>query len=145
MGTFALGGLPGSLAGRCNLVLSRQIDSFKANNPAEAAAILFGQHYAEHLDGIDPQAVANLGNYYTPSQVREIIGYVYFIMFTNLSGNTVDAVLERVRGTGRPITIVEGVTGVVLAPVLLLLVVLVKAGKLIGTDKRRAKRNRATQ
>jgi AhpD family alkylhydroperoxidase len=123
-----------------NQILSSQLDSLKANSPAEAAAILFGQHYAEQLGEIDPESVENLRNYFTQSQVREIVGYVYFITFTNLSGNTVDAVLERGRGQGRPITVVEGVTGVVLAPILLLLVVLVKAGKLIGTDKRRAKR-----
>jgi hypothetical protein len=89
---------------------------------------------------IDPESVKNLRKYFTQSQVREIVGYVYFITFTNLGGNTVDAVLERVRGPGRPITVVEGISGVVLAPILLLLVVLVKAGKLIGTDRRRAKR-----
>ena len=128
-----------------NRILSSQLDSLKVNSPAEAAAILFGQHYAEHLGEIDPESVTNLGNYFTQAQVREIVGYVYFITFTNLSGNTVDAVLKRVRGHGRPITVVEGVTGVVLAPILLLLVVLVKAGKLIGTDKRRATRHRPLQ
>jgi AhpD family alkylhydroperoxidase len=128
-----------------NQILSSQLDSLKANSPAEAAAILFGQHYAEHLGEIDPESLKNLRKYFTQSQVREIVGYVYFITFTNLSGNTVDAVLERVRGPGRPITVVEGISGVVLAPILLLLVVLVKAGKLIGTDRRRAKRHRPAQ
>ena len=128
-----------------NQILSSQLDSLKANSPAEAAAILFGQHYAEHLGEIDPESVKNLRKYFTQSQVREIVGYVYFITFTNLSGNTVDAVLERVRGPGRPITVVEGISGVVLAPILLLLVVLVKAGKLIGTDRRRARRHRPAQ
>ena len=128
-----------------NLILSSQLDSLKADSPAEAAAILFGQHYAEHPGEIDPESVKNLRQYFTQPQVREIIGYVYFITFTNLGGNTVDAVLERVRGPGRPITVVEGITGVVLAPILLLLVVLVKAGKLIGTDRRRARRNRPSR
>ena len=39
----------------------------------------------------------------------------------------------------------EGVVGAVLAPVLFVLVLLVKLGKLVGTDKRRAKRHRASQ
>jgi hypothetical protein len=87
--------------------------------------------------------VTNLRKYFSPAQVREIVGYVFFITFTNLSGNTVDALLERVRGKGRPITVFEAVVGAVLAPILFLLVLLVKAGKFIGADKRRAARHRA--
>ena len=59
-----------------NQILSSQDDSLKANDPAEAAAILFGQHYAEHLDEIDPESVKNLRNYFSQAQVREIVGYV---------------------------------------------------------------------
>ena len=128
-----------------NQILSNQDDSLQANDPAEAAAILFGQHYAEHLDEIDPESVKNLRNYFSQAEVREIVGYVFFITFTNLSGNTVDALLERIRGKGRPITVFEGVVGAVLAPILLVLVSLVKLGKLVGTDKRRAKRHRSAQ
>ena len=43
------------------------------------------------------------------------------------------------------ITVFEGVAGAVLAPVLFVLVALVKLGKLIGTDKRRSARNRSSQ
>jgi AhpD family alkylhydroperoxidase len=125
-----------------NQILSLQDDSLQAHDPAEAAAILFGQHYAEHLDQIDPDALKSLQSCFSQAEIREIVGYVYFITFTNLSGNTVDVVLERLLGKGRPITVVEAVAGVGLAPVLLLLVLLVKLGKLVGTDKRRAKRHR---
>ena len=128
-----------------NQILSHQDDSLKASDPAEAAAILFGQHYAEQLDEIDPESVKNLHNYFSPAQVREIVGYVYFITFTNLSGNTVDALLDRVRGKGRPITVFEGVVGAALAPILFALVALVKLGKITGTDKRRAARHRSSQ
>jgi AhpD family alkylhydroperoxidase len=128
-----------------NRILSNQDGSLKANDPGEAAAILFGQHYAEHLGEIDPESVKNLRNFFNPAQVREILGYVYFITFTNLSGNTVDALLERIRGQGRPITVFEGVVGAVLAPILFVLVLLVKLGKLFGTDQRRAARHRSPQ
>lgn len=128
-----------------NQILSNQDGSLKASDPAEAAAILFGQHYAEHLDTIDPDAVKNLRNYFSEAEVREIVGYVYFITFTNLSGNTVDVLLDRIRGKGRPITVFEGVVGAGLAPILLLLVSLVKLGKLVGTDQWRAKRHRSSQ
>jgi AhpD family alkylhydroperoxidase len=128
-----------------NRILSSQKDSLKADDPAEAAAILFGQHYAEHLGEIDPESVKNLRNYFSPAQVRELLGYVYFITFTNLSGNTVDALVERIRSKGRPITVFEGVVGAILAPILFALVLLVKAGKLLGTDKRRGARHRSDQ
>ena len=124
-------------------ILGSMDDSLATSDPGEAAAILFGQHYAEHLDRIDPDAVLNLHHHFSEAQVREIVAYVYFITFTNLSGNTVDVVLERLRGEGRPLTVVEGVAGVVLAPVLLVLLALVKLGKIVGTDKRRAKRRRS--
>ncbi|MGB3428759.1 MAG: carboxymuconolactone decarboxylase family protein [Burkholderiaceae bacterium] len=125
-----------------NQILGNQDGALKANDPAEAAAILFGQHYAEQLGKIDPDSILNLRNHFSAAQVREILAYVYFITFTNLSGNTVDAVLERIRGEGRPLTVVEGTAGVALAPLLLVLVALIKMGKIIGMDKRRAKRNR---
>jgi AhpD family alkylhydroperoxidase len=128
-----------------NQILGQQNESLQAKDPAEAVAILFGQHYAEHFNQIDPESVKNLHNYFSPAQVREIVGYVYFITFTNLSGNTVDALLDRIRGEGRPITAFEVVVGGLLAPILLVLVLLVKLGKLIGTDKRRAKRHRPSQ
>jgi AhpD family alkylhydroperoxidase len=125
-----------------NQILSLRSDTLQAHDPAEAAAILFGQRYAEQLDRIDPDALKLLAGHFSQSEIREILGYVYFITFTNLSGNTVDAVLERLLGGGRPITVVEGVAGVGLSPVLALLILLVKLGKLVGADKRRAKRNR---
>lgn len=128
-----------------NKILSSQDRSLEASDPAEAAAILFGQHYAEQLGKTDPESVKNLSNYFSPAQVREILAFVHFITFTNLSGNTVDALLDRIRGKGDPITVFQGVAGALLAPILFVLLALVKLGKLIGTDKRRAKRNRAVQ
>jgi AhpD family alkylhydroperoxidase len=129
---------------RIGQILGSQDRSPEADDPAEAAAIRFGQSYAQHQDEIDPDSVKNLRAYFSQSQAREIVGYVLFITFTNLSGNTVDVVLDRVRGKGRPITVFEGVAGTVLAPVLLVLVSLVALGKLVGTDTRRAKRHRHT-
>jgi AhpD family alkylhydroperoxidase len=126
-----------------NRILMDQDDDLKAEKPAEAAAILFGQHYAEHLGEIDPASVSNLGNYFDEAQVREILCYVHFISFTNLSGNTVDVVLDRIKGKGRPITVFEAVVGSLLAPILFALLVLVKLGKILGIEKRRAARNSA--
>jgi AhpD family alkylhydroperoxidase len=86
-----------------NQILSQQIDSLQAKNPAEAAAILFDQHYAEHLERFDPEAIENLRQYYDDGQVREILGYVRVITFGNLLGNTLEDVLGRFQRRGRVI------------------------------------------
>jgi hypothetical protein len=80
-----------------NQILGQQIESLQARNPAEAAAILFAQHYAEHLERFDPESIENLRQYYDDRQVSEILGYVRLITFGNLIGNTVDALLGRFR------------------------------------------------
>ena len=43
-----------------NQILGNQDGALKAHDPAEAAAILFGQHYAEQLGKIDPDSILNL-------------------------------------------------------------------------------------
>ena len=124
------------------LILGNVHPSLVTSDPREAAAILFGQHYAEHLGRIDRDSLRNLRRHFSPAEVREIVAYVHFITFTNLGGNTVDVVLDRLVAEGRPISAVEGAAGAALAPVLFTLVALVKLGKIVGTDKRRAKRHR---
>ncbi len=80
-----------------NQILGQQTDSLLAKNPAEAAAILFAQHYAADLDRFDPKAIQNLRGHYSDAQVAEIVAYVRVIMLGSLTGNTVDAVLGRLR------------------------------------------------
>jgi len=80
-----------------NQILGHQIESLKAKNPAEAAAILFAQHYAENLDQFDPESIENLRKYYSDAQVAEILAYVRAITLGSLTGNTVDAFFGRVR------------------------------------------------
>jgi len=80
-----------------NQILGHQIESLKAKNPAEAAAILFAQHYAENLDQFDPESIKNLRKYYSDAQVAEILAYVRAITLGSLTGNTVDAFLGRFR------------------------------------------------
>ena len=78
-----------------NQILGQQIESLQAKNPAEAAAILFAQHYAEHLDQFDPESIGNLRKHYSDAQVAEILAYVRVITLASLTGNTVDAFLGR--------------------------------------------------
>jgi AhpD family alkylhydroperoxidase len=83
-----------------NQILGHQIASLEAKNPAEAAAILFAQHYAENLDQFDLASIENLHRYYNDAQVAEILAYVRAITLGSLTGNTVDAFLGRLRGAG---------------------------------------------
>jgi AhpD family alkylhydroperoxidase len=83
-----------------NRILRHQTESLEARNPAEVAAILFAQHYAEQLDQCDPESIENLRQYYRDAEVAEILAYVRFITLMNLTGNTVDAFLTGTHGKG---------------------------------------------
>jgi AhpD family alkylhydroperoxidase len=114
-----------------NQILGLQIDALEAKNPAEAAAILFAQHYAESLDRLDPDSLENLRTFYSDAQAAEILAYVRAITLGSLTGNTVDAFLDRFRGRGRAdsrglIVVFEGVVTLVAAPVVLVLALLAK-------------------
>ena len=78
-----------------NQILGQQTGSLEAKNPAEAAAILFAQHYAENLETFDPESIENLRRYYGAAQVAEILAYVRAITLGSLTGNTVDELLGR--------------------------------------------------
>ena len=80
-----------------NQILGHQIGPLEAKSPAEAAAILFAQHYAENIDQFDPESIENLRRYYSDAQVAEVLAYVRAITLGSLTGNTVDALLGRFR------------------------------------------------
>ncbi len=83
-----------------NQIFKYQNESLAARDTAEAAAILFAQDYAENLGECDPESIQNLRTYYDDAQVAEILAYVRAITLGNLTGNTVDAVLDRFRRHG---------------------------------------------
>jgi len=85
-----------------NRILGGQDAQLAASDPAEAAAILFAQHCAEHHDRIEPDATENLRRHYSAAQVEEIIAYIRAITLGNLLGNSVDAFLGRFRRRGNP-------------------------------------------
>ncbi len=128
-----------------NQILGLQIESLEAKNPAEAAAILFAQHYAEQLDQFDPESIENLRKYYSDVQVTEILAYVRAITLTNLSGNTVDAFLDRFRSHGQPISFFQGVVGAALSPVLLTVILLAKIERKLGIAEMRSRWHRPRQ
>lgn len=80
-----------------NQILGQQTEALQARAPAEAAAILFAQHYAEHMEQFDPAAITHLRTFYSDAQVAEILAYVRTITLGGLTGNTLDAWLERLR------------------------------------------------
>ena len=79
-----------------NQIFSSQNEALTARDAAEAAAILFAQHYAERLEEYDPEAMEDLRRYYTPRQTTEILAYLRAITLGNLTGNTLDALAEHV-------------------------------------------------
>jgi AhpD family alkylhydroperoxidase len=80
-----------------NQILGQQTESLQAKAPAEAAAILFAQHYAEHLEQFDPASIDNLRKHYSDAQVAEILAYVRTVTLGGLTGNTLDALPGRLR------------------------------------------------
>lgn len=84
-----------------NQILGQQTASLQAKAPAEAAAILFAQHYAEQLEQFDPAAIANLRLHYSDAHAAEILAYGRTITLGGLAGNTLDALLNRLRGMFR--------------------------------------------
>ena len=74
-----------------------EYQSLEAATSAEAAAILFAQGYAEAGGRVDPEAIAIVRTHYSEAEVAEILAYVRAISLGNLMGNTVDALIDRIR------------------------------------------------
>ena len=87
----------------------------------EATAILFAQHFADTLRHPTPEARLSLAKQFTPYQRLEIMAWIHFIFYTNLSGNCADAWMARFRGwkivDGHPFP--EAIAGLIAAPVLI--------------------------
>jgi len=118
-----------------NLILGHQTAELEAKDPAEAAAILFAQHYAEHLDQFDPEAIDNLRDYYSKAQVDEIIAYIHAITLGNLTGNTLDAFLGRFRSHGHTSIFFEGVVAAAALPIFIVVTIVAKLDRKVGMDE----------
>lgn len=81
-------------------LLSREIGS--TVDPFEAPGLLFAQHYADTRGRPEPEMLAALDAAYGPEVARDILVYVREIQFGNLSGNTFEAFLSRMRGDPAP-------------------------------------------
>ena len=67
-------------------------------SPEEAPALFFAQHYAESDGHPDPEMMQKLVKTYGPEKARDVLAHIRMITLGNLSGNTFDALLSRLRG-----------------------------------------------
>ena len=65
----------------------------------EIRSVLFAQHYAETGGNPDHDMVETLQHTYGPDVARDILAHIRMIPMGNLSGNTLDALLSRMRGS----------------------------------------------
>lgn len=86
----------------------------------EATAILFGKHFADTVRRPTSEAQAALARHFSAYQRLEIMSYIHFIYYSNLSGNSADAWVSRLSGrkvrNGHPVA--EAIAGLIAAPIL---------------------------
>lgn len=75
-------------------ILSGDIGDFPEE---EAVALAFAQHWAETAGNPDPDAERRFRDYYGPQISADILNWMRMIRMGNLAGNTLDAVLWRLR------------------------------------------------
>lgn len=63
-----------------------------------AVAVLFAQHFADSLRRPDTAAQQRLRQNFNARERRQIMAWIHAIYFANLTGNSVDATLARLRG-----------------------------------------------
>ena len=68
------------------------------NNDKDAVAVIFAQHFAEQQGKPEANLKGQLNAAFSGKQKREIMAYIHAIYFSNLSGNTFDALLARFKG-----------------------------------------------
>lgn len=77
------------------MLLGKSLDNVEER---EAVAILFGKHFADTVRQPSAQARTKLAAHFSPAEQREIMAYIHAIYFANLTGNSADAILARLRG-----------------------------------------------
>ncbi len=79
-----------------NFLLGQQLGA--DTDEAQAVAILFAKHFADTVRHPSQAARDQLAAFYGGWQRREIMAHIHMIYFSNLTGNSADAVLARLRG-----------------------------------------------
>jgi len=76
---------------------------FKADaTDFEIPALLYAQHYAETNRNPDAEMTQKLVDFYGPKTAGHIVTLIRMIFFGNLSGNTFDAFISRLKGNKAP-------------------------------------------
>jgi hypothetical protein len=92
------------------------------------AALVYALHYAETNRNPDPAQRDKLVATYGEDAARDIENYIRLIFFSNLTGNTFDSFLSRMRGepSSEGNAVFEGIFAALSAPVLLSLAAISK-------------------
>jgi len=103
-----------------------EADTFGEVNGRDATAILFARHFADTVRRPHAEARTALAREFSFGERLEIMAYINAIYFANLSGNSGDAWLARLRGLrvddGHPLA--EAIAALAAAPFLLLIAAL---------------------
>lgn len=107
-------------------LMGSETDSVPEN---EKAALVYALHYAETNRNPSSQQRAQLVNVYGEETARDIENYIRLIFFSNLTGNTFDSFLSRLRGepSSSGNAVFEGLFAALSAPVLLSLAAISKS------------------
>lgn len=99
-----------------SVLLEKNDDSI---HESEAVAILFGKHFADTERRPAEMAIKKLRHHFSKTEQREIMAYIHAIYFANLSGNSADALLARLRGRSVDGSLVaQSIAAVLGAPIL---------------------------
>jgi len=79
----------------------------------QAVALAFAQHFSETDAAPDREVLQRFHGFYDHETAKDILHYIKFIYFGNLSGNTIDALISRVKG--RPVDASSLLTEIVIA------------------------------
>lgn len=86
----------------------------------EIVALIFAQHYAETGGDPDPEAWSKLQDTYGEDTARDIRVYIRMITIGNLSGNTFDALISRLKFNPAPDSSLTQELGVLLGAFIIL-------------------------
>ena len=109
-------------------LMELKIDQFP---PEQAVALAFARHYAETGRKSDPEALQRFQEYYGPQISQDILNYMRLITLGNLSGNTADAFISRLKGQPAKDShfLNELILFVLFAPVILPLLIIMRHEK----------------
>lgn len=74
-----------------------QLDQSNQNEPT-VLAVLYAQHFADQKRRPSQAATARLQAAFSPAEFKELMACINVIYFANLSGNSFDAILARLKG-----------------------------------------------